>query len=144
MRRDADPPRFVDDAGRTAAGRAGSGIACIALDGAAPGEPFERWLLPAGARPMPVEIRPGTPSTSSIQLRHHRHAQGHRAVARHALGCTCQRGAKYGYGPDTVTLLSTPLYSNTTLVVFFPTLAFGGAVLLMPKFDARLSAPGRA
>ena len=46
------------------------------------------------------------------------------------------RGAKYGYGPDTVTLLSTPLYSNTTLVVFFPTLAFGGTVLLMPKFDA--------
>jgi long-chain acyl-CoA synthetase len=45
-------------------------------------------------------------------------------------------GARYGYGPDTVTLLSTPLYSNTTLVVFFPTLAFGGAVLLMPKFDA--------
>jgi hypothetical protein len=35
-----------------------------------------------------------------------------------------------------VTLLSTPLYSNTTLVVFFPTLAFGGTVLLMPKFDA--------
>ena len=46
------------------------------------------------------------------------------------------RGAKYGYGPDTVTLLSTPLYSNTTLVVFFPTLAFGGTVLLMPRFDA--------
>jgi long-chain acyl-CoA synthetase len=37
---------------------------------------------------------------------------------------------------DTVTLLSTPLYSNTTLVVFFPTLAFGGTVVLMPKFDA--------
>jgi acyl-CoA synthetase (AMP-forming)/AMP-acid ligase II len=35
-----------------------------------------------------------------------------------------------------VTLLSTPLYSNTTLVVFFPTLAFGGTVVLMPKFDA--------
>jgi acyl-CoA synthetase (AMP-forming)/AMP-acid ligase II len=46
------------------------------------------------------------------------------------------RGAVYGYGPDTVTLLSTPLYSNTTLVVFFPTLAYGGTVLLMPKFDA--------
>jgi acyl-CoA synthetase (AMP-forming)/AMP-acid ligase II len=28
------------------------------------------------------------------------------------------------------------LYSNTTLVVFFPTLAFGGTVVLMPKFDA--------
>jgi long-chain acyl-CoA synthetase len=47
-----------------------------------------------------------------------------------------QRGAKYGYGPDTVMLLSTPLYSNTTLVVFFPTMAFGGCVILMPKFDA--------
>jgi acyl-CoA synthetase (AMP-forming)/AMP-acid ligase II len=48
-----------------------------------------------------------------------------------------QRGAKYEYSPDTVTLLSTPLYSNTTLVVFFPTIAFGGCVVLMPKFDAR-------
>ena len=47
-----------------------------------------------------------------------------------------QRGAKYEYGPETVTLLSTPLYSNTTLVVFFPTIAFGGCVVLMPKFDA--------
>ncbi len=35
-----------------------------------------------------------------------------------------------------MTLLSTPLYSNTTLVVFFPTLAYGGCVVLMPKFDA--------
>ena len=47
-----------------------------------------------------------------------------------------ERGATYGYGPETVTLLATPLYSNTTLVVFFPTLAFGGSVVLMPKFDA--------
>ncbi|MDM0046890.1 class I adenylate-forming enzyme family protein [Variovorax dokdonensis] len=47
-----------------------------------------------------------------------------------------KRGAKYGYGPESVTLLSTPLYSNTTLVVFFPTVAFGGCVVLMPKFDA--------
>jgi acyl-CoA synthetase (AMP-forming)/AMP-acid ligase II len=34
-----------------------------------------------------------------------------------------------------VTLLATPLYSNTTLVVFFPTVAFGGTVVLMEKFD---------
>ena len=47
-----------------------------------------------------------------------------------------QRGSAYGYGPDTVTLLSTPLYSNTTLVVFIPTLAFGGTACLMPKFEA--------
>ncbi|MEO5696782.1 MAG: AMP-binding protein, partial [Burkholderiaceae bacterium] len=46
------------------------------------------------------------------------------------------RGANYDYGPDGVTLLATPLYSNTTLVVFFPTLAFGGCVVLCSKFDA--------
>jgi acyl-CoA synthetase (AMP-forming)/AMP-acid ligase II len=47
-----------------------------------------------------------------------------------------QRGNVYGYGTDTVTLLSTPLYSNTTLVVFVPTLAFGGTLVLMTKFEA--------
>ena len=33
-------------------------------------------------------------------------------------------------------MLSTPLYSNTTLVCFNPTLAGGGTVVLMRKFDA--------
>ena len=53
-----------------------------------------------------------------------------------AAGPHVARGAGYGYGPDGVTLLATPLYSNTTLVVFFPTIAFGGTVVLMAKFDA--------
>ena len=52
-------------------------------------------------------------------------------------GPTCGAARSRGYGPDAVTLLATPLYSNTTLVVCFPTLARGGAVVLMPKFDAR-------
>jgi long-chain acyl-CoA synthetase len=47
-----------------------------------------------------------------------------------------QRGPSYGYDARSVTLISTPLYSNTTLVSVFPTLAMGGAVLLMGKFDA--------
>lgn len=47
-----------------------------------------------------------------------------------------QRGRLYGYGPDSVTLIATPLYSNTTLVCVFPTLALGGTVVLMGKFDA--------
>jgi long-chain acyl-CoA synthetase len=36
-----------------------------------------------------------------------------------------------------VTLLSTPLYSNTTLVAFLPTLVNGGTAVLMPKFDVQ-------
>ena len=47
-----------------------------------------------------------------------------------------ERANALGYGPGSVTLLSTPLYSNTTLVSFFPSLSHGGAVVLMAKFDA--------
>lgn len=36
-----------------------------------------------------------------------------------------------------VTMIATPLYSNTTLVSFLPTLAWGGTAVLMKKFDAR-------
>ena len=42
-----------------------------------------------------------------------------------------------GLGPDAVTMISTPLYSNTTLVSLLPTLAGGGTAVLMPSFDAR-------
>ena len=45
-----------------------------------------------------------------------------------------QRAVRTGYGPGAVTLLSTPLYSNTTLVSFIPTIALGGTAILMAKF----------
>jgi len=42
-----------------------------------------------------------------------------------------------GYDNDARTLLSTPLYSNTTIVSFLPTLVGGSTVHLMARFDAR-------
>lgn len=43
-----------------------------------------------------------------------------------------------GYTDDDArTLISTPLYSNTTIVCFLPALVGGGTAHLMPKFDAR-------
>jgi acyl-CoA synthetase (AMP-forming)/AMP-acid ligase II len=46
-------------------------------------------------------------------------------------------GPNAGYGePGQKTLLSTPLYSNTTLALVMPTLAYGGSLYMMPKFDA--------
>ncbi len=48
-----------------------------------------------------------------------------------------RRAENLGYGPESVTLASTPLYSNTTLVSVIPALVRGGAVILMRKFDAR-------
>lgn len=47
-------------------------------------------------------------------------------------------GEGTGYGkPGQVSLLSTPLYSNTTLSVFVCTIAYGGTALLMPKFNCQ-------
>jgi long-chain acyl-CoA synthetase len=48
-----------------------------------------------------------------------------------------ERVTENGYTIDARTLLSTPLYSNTTIVALLPTLVGGGTVVLMPKFDAR-------
>ena len=48
-----------------------------------------------------------------------------------------ERVSPNGYDQNARTLLSTPLYSNTTLVSFFPTLFGGSTVYLMGKFDAR-------
>lgn len=47
-----------------------------------------------------------------------------------------QRGVDSEYGIDSVVMISTPLYSNTTLVSFFPGLALGGTLVLMKKFDS--------
>ncbi len=47
-----------------------------------------------------------------------------------------QRARMYGYTAESVTLLSTPMYSNTTLATLFGALALGGTVVLMGKFTA--------
>ena len=48
-----------------------------------------------------------------------------------------ERVSPNGYDNNARTLISTPLYSNTTIVAFVPTLFGGSTVHLMPKFDAK-------
>ena len=126
---------FVDAAAAETIGDAAPGLPRIALDGSAAGRDFEGWLAPEGAQPAAVEPQPSWPFniiySSGTTGEPKGIVQGHGMRWAHV-----RRGAKYEYGRETVTLLSTPLYSNTTLVVFFPTIAFGGCVILMPKFDA--------
>ena len=107
----------------------------VALDAGAPGAPYAQFIAPEGTTPAPVAITPdmafniiyssGTTGTPKGIVQSHGMRFGHTG-----------RAAPLGYGPEAVTLLSTPLYSNTTLVSFFPTLGLGGTVVLMKKFDA--------
>ena len=98
-------------------------------------EALEAWLAPPGATPAPVAVRPDAPFNIIYSSGTTGEPKG--IVQPHSMRWAhVKRGLPYGYGPDAVTLLATPLYSNTTLVVFFPSLAFGGQVVLMPKFDA--------
>jgi len=137
MRRDAAPRRLFIDEHATPLLSPRDLAQCVSLDGVAPGVPLAEWLAPEGATPQPVAIRPEDPFNIIYSSGTTGVPKG--IVQPHGMRWMhIQRGATYGYGPECVTLLSTPLYSNTTLVVFFPTIGFGGTVHLMRKFDAGL------
>lgn len=96
---------------------------------------LERWLVPAGTLPTHVDVEPedsfniiyssGTTGTPKGIV--HTYAMRWRQIASYAMfGMT-----------DAVMMVSTPLYSNTTLVSLLPTLALGGTAVLLGKFDAR-------
>jgi acyl-CoA synthetase (AMP-forming)/AMP-acid ligase II len=124
---------FLDGDGKQALGSAATGARHVALDDSDAGLPYERFIAPEGARPKPVPIAQddpfniiyssGTTGTPKgiVQPQKMRWAHISRAEA--------------GFG-DAVTMVATPLYSNTTLVSFLPTLAWGGTVVLMDRFDA--------
>jgi long-chain acyl-CoA synthetase len=107
----------------------------IAIDASQAGLAWQDWLLDADAKPRPATI--GADAPFNIIYSSGTTGEPKGIVQSHGMrNAYAQRAQRFGYGSDTVTLLSTPLYSNTTLVVFFPTLHFGGGVVLMRKFDA--------
>ncbi len=107
----------------------------LALEAGAVGTRLDAWLADAPARPEPVTITPdmafniiyssGTTGTPKGIVQSHAMRWPHNHLTD-----------PVGFGPDAVTLCATPLYSNTTLVSVLPTLAGGGTLVLMPKFDA--------
>jgi len=116
-------------------GTATGAIPRIALDGSTAGRALAGWLATPGQRPTTVAVQPTWPFNIIYSSGTTGEPKG--IVQSHGMRWShVRRGGAYQYGPDTVTVLSTPLYSNTTLVVFFPTLTLGGTVVLMPKFDA--------
>ncbi|MBS0302196.1 MAG: acyl--CoA ligase [Proteobacteria bacterium] len=115
---------------------AGAALRCVALDDASEaGVPWSQWLAAGDAAPAQITPEPdwafnviyssGTTGVPKgiVQSWAMRWAHVRRAITN-------------GYGPDAVSLCATPLYSNTTLVAALPTLALGGTLVLMRKFDA--------
>lgn len=111
------------------------GVQIIALDGGAYARSLQQWLAPVGAKPQAAQIAPdaafniiyssGTTGTPKGIVQSHRMRWAH-----------VKRASGFGYDTSAVTICSTPLYSNTTLVSFFPAFVGGGTIVLMSKFDA--------
>jgi acyl-CoA synthetase (AMP-forming)/AMP-acid ligase II len=126
---------FLDSAAQDLVPPSMAATRCVWLDGALAGTRFEDWLAAEGAQPQAVELSPESPFNIIYSSGTTGTPKG--IVQSHGMRWAhVQRGSAYGYSPESRALLATPLYSNTTLVVFFPTLGFGGCVQLMPKFDA--------
>ena len=95
------------------------------------------WMAPQGTLPADTGVGPSDPyniiyssgTTGTPKgIVHSRQMRWYQAAV----------GEGTGYGkPGQVTLLSTPLYSNTTLALFTPTIAYGGTIVMMGKFDCR-------
>jgi acyl-CoA synthetase (AMP-forming)/AMP-acid ligase II len=104
----------------------------VALDGSDAGVDLESWLAPEGSKPTPVTVTPqqgfniiyssGTTGAPKGIVQPHEMRWGQ-----------IRRGV---YPAEAVTMISTPLYSNTTLVSYLPTVSNGGTAVLMPRFDA--------
>jgi long-chain acyl-CoA synthetase len=120
----------------TCAGWAGPDLPRVSLDDTSPDIGFSAWHGPVGAKSPMIEVAPdwvfniiyssGTTGTPKGIEQSHMMRWLH--VKRHGLEA---------YGADARTMISTPLYSNTTLVAVIPTLATGGTAILMRKFDAK-------
>jgi long-chain acyl-CoA synthetase len=128
---------FMDAANAAAMGHAANSPAVlrVALDGGAGGRPFGAWCA---RRTKPASVAIDPESVFNII-----YSSGTTGTPKGIVHSHSMRWRQYSqwealtHRPDGVTVLSTPLYSNTTLVCFNPTLAAGGTVVLMRKFDAR-------
>ena len=105
----------------------------VALDGSDAGVPFDDWLAAPGAPVRPVMADPD--GAFNIIYSSGTTGKPKGIVQPNSLRwAQVRRGG--GYAPDAVSMVSTPLYSNTTLVSFLPALGNGGTVVLLPKFEA--------
>jgi acyl-CoA synthetase (AMP-forming)/AMP-acid ligase II len=138
---------FVDEQASPLLEALPPGVQPIDLGAAGRGAVFDDWLAPEGVEPQPVAISPADPFNIIYSSGTTGTPKG--IVQPHAMRFAhMQRASRYAMDAQSVLLLATPLYSNTTLVAFFPALGAGARIHLMPKFDVtsylRLAAELRA
>jgi acyl-CoA synthetase (AMP-forming)/AMP-acid ligase II len=95
---------------------------------------LDAWLGESAARPAPHSVTPSDP----FNIIYSSGTTGAPKGIVQSHGMRWAQIRRSAYPGDAVTLVSTPLYSNTTLVSLLPTLAAGGSVVLLPKFDVDL------
>ncbi len=97
---------------------------------------FEKWYASAPKQPMAVTIEPDLPFniiySSGTTGEPKGIVQSHGMRSAHIE----RAGVVFGYDTSSVTMIATPLYSNTTLVSFIPAIALGGTIVIAGKFDA--------
>lgn len=97
---------------------------------------FDSWLAPEEFAVTHVEISPADP----FNIIYSSGTTGTPKGIIHTHGMRWSQIAAYGQivprCDSAVTLIATPIYSNTTLVCLLPSLAYGGTAVLMGKFDA--------
>ena len=97
-------------------------------------EGLEDWLPPTGAKPVPVRIAPEDPFNIIYSSGTTGTPKG--IVHTHGTRWTQTRGWADAGFDGAVSMVATPIYSNTTLTTLLPTVFFGGSAVLLGKFDA--------
>jgi long-chain acyl-CoA synthetase len=120
------PPSAPFDASRT--------VPRVVIDDPGPSG-LEFWMVEQGRIPARIDPEPDWPFNVIYSSGTTGVPKG--IVQPHSFRwANAQRARLYGYDPESVTLLSTPMYSNTTLATLFGALALGGTIVLMGKFTA--------
>lgn len=113
---------FADSAGRAVAGEGDEPLEGLA-ERVRDAQPFRAEIALSDA----FDIIYSSGTTGAPKGIEHDHAFRIRQV---------DRFAAYGFNAQAVSIVSTPLYSNTTLSGLLPALAGGGTIVLMEKFEA--------